>query len=377
MQKKILIVCNVDWFFISHRLGIGKSAVDNGYDVYVAAEDTGRSGEITEMGITFIDLKFSRSGTNIFKELRVLKDFMKLYKSLRPNIVHHVTLKPVVYGSLVAKWQKIPVVNAIAGLGYNFTSDRKGGLFSILVKLMRYGFNRERAAVIFQNETDYEDLKSAGVLSVKNQIYFTKGSGVDLLKYARIELPQNSIINILFPTRMLWDKGVKELREATDILKDKYQNKISFLLAGLADGENKAGVPASYLEDWSDGEYVKWIGYQKDMPAIFACSEIVTLPSFYREGMPKSLIEACAIGRAIVTTDSIGCRDCVEENYNGFIIPPKNAIELADALEKLILSRELREKFSRNSRIKAEKEFDVKTVIAIHLDIYEQLTKEN
>lgn len=373
-KKKLLIVCNVDWFFISHRLGVGKGAIDYGYDVYVAAEDTGRADEIRAIGVTFIDLKFSRSGTNMFEELKVLNKFWKLYKSLRPDIVHHVTLKPVVYGSLIAKWLKINgVVNAIAGLGYNFTSDRKGGVFSVLVKLMKYGFNRDGIAVIFQNQTDFEDLKTTGVLSPKNKTFFTKGSGVDLIEYGYVPLPQNPKINILFPTRMLWDKGVRELREATDILKDKYKHKACFLLAGLADGENKAGVPASYLTDWSDGEYVKWIGYQKDMPSIFADSEIVTLPSYYREGMPKSLIEACAIGRPIVTTDSIGCRDCVDEGYNGYVVPPRSAIELANALEKLIISREMREKFSKNSREKAEREFDVKTVVGIHLNIYESL----
>ncbi|MDF2849834.1 MAG: glycosyltransferase family 1 protein [Sphingobacterium multivorum] len=375
MKKKLLIVCNVDWFYISHRLGIGKAAVENGYDVFVAAEDTGRADEIRQTGVKFIDLKFSRSGTNVIEELKVLRKFWNLYKSVAPDIVHHVTLKPVVYGSLVAKWQKIHgVVNAIAGLGYNFTSERKGTVFSALIKLMKYGFNRDNVAVIFQNQTDYEDLKKTGVLAEGNKVFFTKGSGVDLNQYHYIPLPKEDRINILFPTRMLWDKGVMELKKATEILKDKYKGKVRFVLAGLADDGNKAGVTSEFLTSWSDGDYVDWVGYQNDMPKIFAESEIVTLPSYYREGMPKSLIEACAIGRAIVTTDSIGCRDCVENGYNGFIVQPRDYKELANALERLILSRELRETFSQNARKKAEREFDVKSVINTHLQIYRELS---
>jgi glycosyltransferase involved in cell wall biosynthesis len=374
-KKKLLIVCNVDWFFISHRIGIAKQAVLEGYDVYVAAEDTGRADEIREVGAKFINLSFSRSGTNILEEFKVLAAFNKLYKNLKPDIVHHITLKPVIYGSLVAKFRNIKgVVNAIAGLGYNFTGDRKGLLFSVLIKLMKYGFDRENVSVIFQNKSDHNDLKSTGVLSQKNKIFYTKGSGTDLNQYQFSDLPSNERINILFPTRMLWDKGVKELKSASEILKEKYKDKITFLLAGLADDGNKMGVTSEYLNAWSDGNYVNWIGYQKDMPKIFANSEIVVLPSYYREGIPKSLIEACAIGRPIVTTNSIGCEECVEDGYNGFKIEPRSAQQLAEAIEKLILSRSLREDFGKNSRLKAEKEFDVNEVINIHMNIYKQLS---
>src|SRR5690606_21090216 len=171
----------------------------------------------------FINLSFSRSGTNLLEEFKVLAAFNKLYKNLKPDIVHHITLKPVIYGSLVAKFRNIKgVVNAIAGLGYNFTGDRKGLLFSVLIKLMKYGFDRENVSVIFQNKSDHNDLKSTGVLSQKNKIFYTKGSGTDLNQYQFSDLPSNERINILFPTRMLWDKGVKELKSASEILKEKY-----------------------------------------------------------------------------------------------------------------------------------------------------------
>lgn len=376
MEKiKLLIVCNVDWFFISHRLGIAKKAVEDGFDVYVAAEDTGRSNEIKATGAKFINLRFSRSGTNAIDEIKVLWKFRNLYKTLKPYIVHHITLKPVIYGSLIARLQNIKgVVNAIAGLGYNFTNEKKGVLFKVLIKMMKFGFNRKNLAVIFQNDSDFEDLYKAKVLSPHNSIFYTKGSGVDLKQYAYTNLPANEKVTILFPTRMLWEKGVQELKEASDLLKKKYQDKIRFVLAGLADDGNISGVSSEYLREWSDGDYVNWVGYYKNMPELFSKSDIVTLPSYYREGIPKSLIEACAIGRPIITTNSIGCKECVDEGRNGFKVEPKDSIGLANALEKLILSKKVREEFSTNSRIKAEKEFDVNTVIDIHMEIYKKLS---
>lgn len=375
-NNRLLIVCNVDWFFISHRLSIAKKAVEEGYEVFVAAEDTGRASEIEATGATFINFKFSRSGTNPLEEIKVIYRFRKLYKRLKPDIVHHVTMKPVVYGSLIAKFHKVKgVVNAIAGLGYNFTSEKRGVLFSTLIKLMKYGFDRENVAVIFQNTSDFEDLKKTGVIAKANKVFFTKGSGTDLNQYSFSKLPEGERVKILFPTRMLWEKGVRELKEATDILRPKYENLVSFVLAGLADDGNKSGVSSEYLKEWSDGNYVNWIGYQKNMPAIFESAEIVTLPSYYREGIPKSLIEACAIGRAIVTTKSVGCEDCVEEGFNGYKVEPRDPKALAEALEKLILSRNDRELFGLNSRKKAEIDFDVNLVIAIHMTIYKNIGK--
>ena len=171
---------------------------------------------------------------------------------------------------------------------------------------------------------------------------------------------------------MLWDKVVKEFRAATDLLKSKYKGKVLFVLSGLADTENKAGVTKDYLKDWEEDGFVNWIGYQKDMVSVYQNSHIVVLPS-YREGMPKSLIEACAIGRPIVTTDAIGCRECVDEGINGFKVPVKSVNELADAMEKLILNNSLRVSMGNKSRQKAEKEFSQEIVIHKHLNIYNTL----
>ena len=372
-MKTLLMVANVDWFFISHRLVIAQEAISKGWKVYVAAEDSGRGAEIAINGITFIDFKFSRSGTNPLDEIETLRNFRELYKEVKPDIVHHITLKPVIYGSLTAKLLNIKgVVNAVSGLGYNFTSGRQGLVAKVMIKMMRYGFKRDSVTVIFQNEDDQRELTYLGVVQPNNKVIRIKGSGVDLEKFKQTELPSFKRIKVLFPTRMLWDKGTKELHDATEILKDKFKDKVQFILAGMADEDNKAGVPASYLNEWQDGEYVKWIGYQKNMVETYNDSHIIVLPS-YREGMPKTLIEACAVGRAIVTTDAIGCKECVDEGVNGLKVPVYNAKELAKALETLFENHEMIKQMGDASRKKAEAEFDVRSVVAKHMEIYEEL----
>ena len=371
--KSILFVANVDWFFISHRLVIAEKAIAKGYKVFVACQDTGRSIEIKEKDIEFIDLTISRSGINPFKEFSTLIDFYKIYSKIKPDIVHHITLKPVIYGSIISKFLKIKhVVNAVSGLGYSFTKNRKGPVQKLMILLLRFGFKRNNLSVIFQNEDDKNIFNNLNIISNRNQIFQIKGSGVDLLTFKKSHLPSFEIIKILLPSRMLWDKGVKELREASKMLEAKYKSKIQFILCGLADQDNIAGVPSSYLDDWQDGSYVKWIGYKKDMVKVYQDCHIVVLPS-YREGMPKALIEACAIGRAIITTNAIGCRECVDEGVNGLKVPVYSSKELAKAIERLVLNTHLIIEMGENSRKKAEKEFSVTDVVAKHLKIYESI----
>jgi glycosyltransferase involved in cell wall biosynthesis len=371
--KRILFVVNVDWFFISHRLVIAEKAIAKGYKVFVACQDTGRSIEINKKDIEFIDLTISRSGINPFKEFSTLIDFYKIYSKIKPDIVHHITLKPVIYGSIISKFLKIKhVVNAVSGLGYSFTKNRKGPVQKLMISLLRFGFKRNNLSVIFQNEDDKNIFKNLNIISNRNQIFQIKGSGVDLIAFNKSHLPSFEIIKILLPSRMLWDKGVKELREASKMLEAKYKSKIQFILCGLADQENIAGVPSSYLDDWQDGSYVRWIGYKKNMVKVYQDCHIVVLPS-YREGMPKALIEACAIGRAIITTNAIGCRECVDEGVNGLKVPVYSSKELAKAIEKLILNTHLIIEMGENSRKKAEKEFSVTDVVAKHLKIYESI----
>lgn len=361
----------MDWFFISHRILIAEEAIKSGYEVIVATTDTGRSKEIIEKGIQFVNLPISRSGINPIKECITLLRFYFVYKEINPDIIHHVTLKPIIYGSIVSKFLNIKsVINAVSGLGYNFTGERMGLASQIIIQLMRFGFNRRNVSLIFQNQDDYNQLLSFNVIAPTNTIYRIKGSGVDINVLKTDSYPDFEIIKILMPCRMLWDKGVRELYEASVLLRPKYDNKIQIILCGSADKGNKACVPESFLESWQDGEFVKWIGFQNDMFQVYKESHIVVLPS-YREGMPKSLIEACAMGRAIITTSAIGCRECVDEGINGLKVPVKNSRALADAIEQLINNPEKIVQMGKASRLKAEAEFDINLVVRKHLDIYE------
>ncbi len=371
-KKRLLIVTNVDWFFISHRIAIAEEALKQGYEVIVAAENTGRANEIEKKGIRFVNLSFSRSGTNIVDELSTILRFYLLYRKVKPDVVHQITLKPVIYGSIVSRFTSINgVVNAISGLGYNFTNSRLSSTVKWMIQLMRYGFKRKNLSVIFQNKDDYNELKGLKILSSQNTIFFIKGSGVNLNEYHSNLLPETSKIKILFPSRMLWDKGVKEVYEAALELKKEYYTKIEFILAGLADENNKAGVPQDILESWQDGTYLQWIGYCQNMKKVYEDCHIVILPS-YREGMPKSLIEAAAMGRALITTDAIGCKECVDEGVNGLKVPVGDAHALALAIRKLVDNPEMLTSMGKASRMKAEKEFDIVQVVNKHLEIYNQ-----
>ena len=200
MKTKILFVTNVDWFFISHRLVIAEEAKKNGFDVIVAAKDTGRSQEIIDKGIQFINLSFSRSGTNLIREFITLIKVFKIYYILKPDIVHHITLKPVIYGSLIAKILKIKgVVNAISGLGYNFTEGRKSLVQKVMLLIMKFGFNRKNVVIIFQNENDQKELTELGVIHPSNLRFRIKGSGVDLEKFHESSFPSFNRIKILLP----------------------------------------------------------------------------------------------------------------------------------------------------------------------------------
>ncbi len=374
-KKKILFVVNVDWFFISHRLILAEAAIKEGYEVVVACSDSGRKQEIESVGATFVNLNFERSGTNPFKELITLYKFYRLYKNIKPFLIQHITLKPVTYGSLISFFLKIPTVNSISGLGFNFTEDKKGFSTRLMILLMRLGFKNKKLICIFQNYDDRKVIENRSILKNSDKIVMIKGAGVDLKKFYFSKPTIKDKISIILPARLLWDKGVNEFHDASLILREKYRDKIEFKLIGMADIDNNAGVGEDEVQEWIEKGYFSRINYQIDMVPIYAESDIVVLPS-YREGMPKTLLEACSIGRPIVTTNAIGCRECVDEGVNGFKVPVKSAVDLANAIEKLIINEPLRVKMGIASRLKAEREFDEKNVILKHLEIYKSLLNE-
>ena len=369
---KLFIVVNVDWFFLSHRKDIAIAAKNQGYDVTIVTKDTGKRPDIERLGLRFIDLPMNRSGQNIKEELHTCWFLYRLYKKEKPSVVHHVGLKTILWGTLAAKLAGVKgVVNAVSGLGIFFSDENKSIVARLLPKVLRFSHHRPNLAVIFQNDEDKELFLRNGIIKEK-QAFYIKGSGVNLNEYCYTPEPETGKIRVLLTARMIEEKGIFVLTDAAELLREQYQNKVEFLLCGGLDDNPKA-IKKEELETRCDGKYIQWLGYRTDVLDLLKGCHIVAFPSYYKEGLPKSLIEATAIGRPIVTTDSIGCRETVVDGYNGYLIPIKNSKALADKLQVLFDNKELRIKMGRNSRMLAERDFSIENVIEKHLKIYSLL----
>ncbi len=372
-MKRIFIVVNVDWFFLSHRKNIAIKARDAGYDVTIVTKDTGRRKDIEALGVEYIDLPMSRSGQNIMEELGTCKFLYKLYKKEKPDVIHHVGLKTILWGTLAAKLAGANgVVNAVSGLGIFFSDDNKSLVARLMPKVLKYAHKQKNLAVIFQNDEDKGLFLRHGIIT-EEQSWFIKGSGVDLNQFSYTPESDEGKIKVLLTARMIEEKGIFILTEAAEMLRNDFEDKAEFLLCGGLDDNPKA-LRKEQLEAVCDGNYIKWLGYRTDVLDLLKQCHIVAFPSYYKEGLPKSLIEATAIGRPIITTDSIGCRETVENGVNGFLIPIKDSKTLATKLQLLLRDKDLRQRMGLNSRKLAEQYFSIENVVNIHLDIYRKLS---
>ena len=376
MKRKIFYVANVDWFFISHRLPLALHALEQDYEVYLLSLDTGRRQELEAKGIHFINIPFKRSGSNPFHELKCIFLLYRYYNRYKPEIIHHITLKASLLGSLAGKMVgNHHIINAISGLGYNFTDGRDGWLQKAIKLFIRLAFKSKNISFILQNPDDVELIKGLDLVPF-SRIFLIKGSGVNLDEYSYFKASDEFPLKVLFPARILLDKGVMEFIEAAKILESEFLGKAKFILAGDCDKENLSVLGEEELQKFLVKDYIEWIGFQKNMKLIYQNSSIVILPS-YREGLPKSLIEACSVGRPIITTDVPGCRECVEDGVNGYLVPAKDADSLADAIKLLLMDAEKRDEFGRNSRLLAEKEFSIDKVIDLTCNIYNKYLESN
>ncbi|MCA1925495.1 MAG: glycosyltransferase family 4 protein [Thiobacillus sp.] len=366
-HSKLLFVVTEDWYFVSHRLPLAVAARRAGFDVAVATRE-GRHGEvIRSAGIRLIPFALSRRGGNPLAEVIAL---WRLYRHEKPDLVHHVALKPVMYGALAAWLAGVPAqVNAVAGLGWLFTSS--SGVLRLARPALRWMLgrllDRPHSLTIVQNPQDQSLLERAGVSA--SRLRLIRGAGVDLQIFRPV-IPPGGAVCIVLVARMLWDKGVGEFVEAARLLTGAGVNA-RFVLVGDPDPANPASVPESTLRRWHGQHGVEWWGRREDMPAVLQAAHIACLPS-YREGLPKSLLEAAACGLPIVTTDAPGCREVVREGVNGLLVPVRDAAALAAALKKLIDDVGLRRSMGEQSRLRAETEFGLETVIAQTLAVYRE-----
>lgn len=374
-NRKLLFVVNVDWFFISHRLPIAIKAISKGYEVHLACTDSGKLQQLTRLGIHVHDLSFSRSGNGLWSELRTVNQLRKVITKIQPDILHAVTIKPVIYSGIVLHiiTNKPKFVAAISGLGYVFSADNVRAKFTRLIVSLLYklAFKHKTKKIIFQNTTDESILSNVTRLKAIDKALI-KGSGADLNVYTHTTEPEAESIKISMACRLLKEKGVYEFVEAADLVKSKYAN-VEFVLAGTPDLDNPNSISQQELDKWQASGLITAVGHCDNIPQLFSQSHIVTMPSYYGEGVPKVLIEAAACGRPIVTTDNPGCRDAIIPEKTGILVPIKDADSLSNALIRLIECSSLRQEMGKKAREYAINEFDVENVVQKHLDIYRTL----
>lgn len=370
-MKRLLFVVNHAGFFLSHRLPIALAAQRDGYEVHVATPNSKHVPQLLSHGLTWHPIRLSRSSRNPLRELLTLADLYSLYRRLRPEIVHHVTPKPVLYGSIVARIARVPsVVNAISGMGHIFANE---GIATKITRafvslIYRFALRHPRMRIIFQNRED----RAALPWLAESDCVRIPGSGVDITAF-RPRHNETRTPTVLFAARMLYTKGVGEFVSAARLIKAK-GTRARFLLAGEPDPDNPASVPLEQLQQWHSEGVVEYLGRREDMPAVFAEADVFCMPSYYGEGLPKVLVEASASGIPSVTTDWPGCRDVVEDGVTGFLVPVRNVERLASAIERLIGDAALREQMGARARAKAEADFSLDSVVAKTLAIYKDLT---
>ncbi|MDZ7736242.1 MAG: glycosyltransferase family 4 protein [Gammaproteobacteria bacterium] len=367
----VLFVVNDPAFFVSHRLPVARAAVDAGYDVHVATPSGPAVEKIRAAGLQHHVLPLSRSGKHPFSEIRTLLRLYRLFRSLRPGIVHLVTIKPVLYGGLMARLCGIDgVVAAISGLGYAFSaSGRQARLFRrlVLAPLYRLALGHPNLRIIFQNADDREVLTAMGAVR-EEQAVIIRGSGADLDHYVPAPEPAGPPL-VVMAGRLLRDKGIAEFVNAARLLQERGVEG-RFALVGRPDPGNPASISEQTLRRWQREGAAEWWGFCPDMARVFAQASLVVLPSYYGEGLPKVLIEAAACGRAVVTTDWPGCRDAIEPDVTGLLVPPRDTAALADATAALLNDPARRHAMGQAGRRLAERAFDIRKVVADHLAIY-------
>jgi glycosyltransferase involved in cell wall biosynthesis len=374
---KIVFFANTDWYLYNFRRSLALAAQSRGYEVLLVSP-SGEYGErLRSLGLRWQPLEgMDRRSLNPMHELRLLMSLVRLLRHERPVLMHGFTIKCVVYGSLAAQLAGVPArVNAVAGLGYVFASnDRKARWLRPMVRgMLRLALRGRRTRLILQNPDDQAMFQQSGLIGL-DRINLIPGSGVDCARFTPVAdggAPRPNPC-VLLAARLLWDKGVAEYVEAARLLRSAGRN-VRFLLAGMPDPGNPAAVPESTVRQWVEEGVIEWLGHVDDTSGLFRSVDIVALPTYYREGLPKSLIEAAACARPLVTTDMPGCREVVTNEVDGLLIPSRDAAALAHAIVRLLDSPELAARLGSAARIKALANFDERLVIERTLAVYREL----
>ncbi len=374
-KYKVVLFANTDWYLFNFRLSLAESLRESGADVLMISPPGSYGERLRSLGFRWQALPMKRRSLNPLREFALLFHLIRLFRGEKPAIVHGFTIKAAVYGAIAAKAAGVPaIVGSVNGLGYVFISHHLKARFlrPLVRRAMRFAFSGRKCRVIVQNPTDRDEFVGEGIVPA-GSIHLIPGSGVDcnVFRPHAAERATGEQLRVLLPARLLWDKGVGEFVEASRILG---QERLRFQVAGDIDPGNPAAVSAAEIEAWQSAGLVELLGHVDDMAALLPAVDIVVLPS-YREGLPKSLIEAAACGRPIIATDVPGCRDVVGDGVNGLLVPVRDGEALADAIRKMADEPAMREEMGKAGRQRALQMFDKEIIVRETMEVYESVCR--
>ena len=369
-MTKIVIVSNTSWSLFNFRLELARSIKEKGYEIVLVAPHDEYSDRLSEE-FEYHDIYMNNKGTNPKEDVKTTIEFYKLYKTIKPDVTLHYTIKPNIYGTIACSLLGIKTINNIAGLGTLFIKQN----FVTKIAKWLYKYSQSKAdKIFFQNRDDFDMFTVEGLVE-KVKCDILPGSGVDTKKFLPVEYKKvDEVFRFLLVARMLWDKGIGEYVEASKIIKNKYKN-VEFQMLGFLDVENNSAVSKEQMKEWVDAGYVNYLGVSDNVKEEIAKVECVVLPSFYREGTPRILLESASMAKPIITTDNVGCRDVVDDGVNGYLCEVRNAEDLADKMEMMLgLSEAERVEMGRKGREKMVREFDESIVIGKYLEVINEVT---
>lgn len=369
-RPRLIFVVTEDWYFLSHRLPMAEAARDAGFEVLVATRVTGGASAIREQGFTLHAVPFARGRLSPLATLRTVLALRKIYRTVRPDIIHHVSLQPTLLGLLATLGRRVQCINALTGLGYTFTSrSLKARLIRPLLRTMlRRLLDRDGMISLVQNPDDLASL--TGISVPERRIRVIPGSGVDADRLQPLPEPEGPP-TIGFVGRLLHDKGIRTLVAAHRLLRDRGAD-IRLLIAGIPDPANPGSVAEEEAHGWNRESGVTWLGHVADIRAFWSRAHIAVLPS-YGEGLPLSLLEAAACGRSMIATDVRGCREIVVADETGILVPVGDAMALAEAIERLAREAALRTRYGAAARQRVETRFAARIIGEQTIALYRQI----
>jgi len=374
-RRKLLYFVSVDWYFVSHRLALAAAAQAAGYDVTIITHVVADGDRIRDAGFKLVPITLGRSSLHPLRELRSVGELIGHYRRIGPDLVHHVAIKPVIYGTLAARMARVNgVVNALMGLGWVFSSEstKARALRPLVAAALRASLVGEATRTIVQNSDDATLLRQRRLIRPEH-IRLIRGSGVDPKRFAITPPPAGSPLVVL-PARLLVAKGVREFMQAAAMLKAQGINA-RFALVGEPDADNVAAISRAEIERFVATGAIEYWGWREDMPSVLSAASLVCLPTFYGEGLPKALLEAAASARAIVATDVPGCREIVRQGENGWLVRPRDVPALAAALREAIARPDISARYGIAGRRLVERKFSLDAVIRDTLAVYEELAR--